>query len=57
MVEGLPSNRAFVAELATSLKRSCGTGGAALAGAIELSGDVRERVRTLLAARGITVKG
>lgn len=57
VIEGLPSNGAFLEELSGSLKRACGTGGTVRPGAIELSGDVRERIRTLLSARGFTVKG
>jgi translation initiation factor 1 (eIF-1/SUI1) len=33
------------------------TGGTVRPGAIELAGDVRERLRTLLEARGFVVKG
>lgn len=57
VVDGLPRNAAFVAELAQALKKSLGTGGTALETAIELQGDRRERVRELLSARGFTVKG
>lgn len=57
VVDGLPRNAGFVADLARDLKRSCGTGGTALDGAIELQGDLRERVRELLAKRGYVVKG
>lgn len=57
VVDGLPSNAAFLDELAASLKKACGTGGTVRPGAVELSGDVRDRVRPLLAARGFTVKG
>lgn len=57
VVDGLPRNAAFVAELASELKRACGVGGAAREGALELQGDQRERLRALLAARGFTVRG
>ena len=57
VVDGLPQNADFLAELAGALKRACGTGGTTRVGAIELNGDVRERIRPLLAARGYTVKG
>lgn len=53
----LPDNTAFLEELAGALKRSCATGGTVRAGAIELAGDVRDRVRPILAKRGISVKG
>lgn len=57
VIAGLPDNAAFLEAIAGELKKSCGTGGTVRPGAVELSGDVRERVRTLLASRGWTVKG
>ena len=57
VVDGLPRNDAFLKELCQELKRACGTGGAVLEGAIELQGDLRERVRELLLKRGFVVKG
>jgi len=57
VVDGLPHNAGFLAELAGELKKACGTGGTVRTGAVELNGDVRERIRPLLAARGYTVKG
>jgi translation initiation factor 1 len=57
VVYGLPQNAEFLKELAQELKRACGTGGTVVEGDIELQGDVRDRVRPLLAARGCVVKG
>ena len=57
VVAGLPDNQAFLQELAAALKTACGTGGTVRPGAIELAGDVRPRLRTLLPDRGITVRG
>lgn len=57
VVDGLPQNADFLAELAGALKKACGTGGTTRIGAIELNGDVRLRIRPLLAARGYIVKG
>lgn len=57
VVDGLPNNAAFVKELAGELKRACGTGGAVREGAVELQGDLRDRVREYLAKKGYTVKG
>ena len=57
VVDGLPRNAAFVAELLRELKRALGTGGTARDGALELHGDRRDALRALLAARGFTVKG
>lgn len=57
VVDGLPDNEPYLDELATFLKKSCATGGTVRPGAVELAGDVRARVRPLLAARGLVVKG
>lgn len=57
VISGLPDNQPYLEELSKALKKACATGGAVRTGAIELAGDVRERVRPLLQARGVTVKG
>jgi translation initiation factor 1 len=57
VIHGLPNNAAFLRELAADLKRACGTGGTVQPGAVELAGDQRERIRALLTARGLVVKG
>lgn len=57
IVDGLPKNAAFVADLLADLKKSCGTGGRAADGSLELQGDQRERLRDVLARRGFAVKG
>ena len=57
VIDGLPQNANFLTELAAALKKACGTGGAVRPGAVELAGDVRDRIRPLLASRGYTVKG
>ena len=57
VVDGLPNNAAFLKELCAELKRACGTGGVVLDGAIELQGDLRDRLREFLAKRGFVVKG
>lgn len=57
VIDSLPDNAAFLEELSRALKKACATGGAVRPGAVELAGDVRERVRPLLKARGIVVKG
>jgi translation initiation factor 1 len=57
VVFGLPNNAAFLKELSQDLKRACGTGGTATGEGVELQGDLRERVRELLVARGFLVKG
>lgn len=57
VIDGLPDNAAFLESLAASLKKACATGGTVRPGAVELAGDVRARVRTLLSERGMNVKG
>jgi translation initiation factor 1 len=57
VVDGLPSNDAFLKELCGELKRACGTGGAVKDGTIELQGEFRDRLRELLAKKGYAVKG
>ena len=57
VVYGLPDNAAFLKDLCTELKRACGTGGAVADAAIELQGDLRDRVRDYLQKRGFVVKG
>ena len=57
VVDGLPNNQPVLAELAAALKKACGTGGTVRPGAVELAGDVRERIRPLLALRNMVVKG
>jgi len=57
VVYGLPQNAEFLKELCQELKRACGTGGTVVEGGVELQGDLRPRVRDVLAQRGYIVKG
>ncbi len=57
VVDGLPRNAAFLKDLTSELKRVCGTGGTAAEGAVELQGDIRDRVRECLQKKGFVVKG
>ena len=57
VVDGLPNNATFLKDLCLELKRTCGTGGVVLDGAIELQGDLRDRIRAYLVKRGFVVKG
>lgn len=57
VIDGLPRNEPFLAELAGGLKRACGSGGTVAEGRVEIQGDQREKLRALLAKRGWTVKG
>jgi translation initiation factor 1 len=57
VVYDLPRQAAFLEELGRDLKRACGVGGAVRDGAIELQGDLRDRLRELLVKKGFGVKG
>ena len=57
VIDGLPRNPDFLESLAREWKKSCGTGGHAGDGSIELQGDQRERLRELLTKKGWRVKG
>lgn len=57
VVYDLPNNAAFLKDLATELKRACGTGGAVADNTVEIQGDLRDRVRAALTKRGYVVKG
>ena len=56
VVYGLPRNAAFLEDLCQELKRACGTGGAVGDGAVELQGDLRERVREFLLKKRFVVR-
>ena len=56
VVSGLPSGEAALAEIATSLKRLCGSGGTVSAGNVEIQGDHRERIAARLTELGYGVK-
>jgi translation initiation factor 1 len=57
VVYDLPDNAAFLKDLASELKRACGTGGSVADNTVEIQGDQRERVREVLLKKGWTVKG
>jgi translation initiation factor 1 len=57
VVDGLPNNAQLLNDLGQELKRACGAGGAVREGAVEIQGDMRERIRELLAKKGYVVKG
>lgn len=57
VVYDLPRNTAFLKALSQELKRACGAGGTVHDSSIELQGDLRDRVRDHLVARGFGVKG
>ena len=55
-VEGVPLPDDALRDLASELKRRCGTGGTLKDGVIEIQGDHRETVVAELSRRGFTVK-
>ncbi len=55
-ISGVPLPDAELRELASELKRRCGSGGSAKDGVIEIQGDHREVLVALLETRGYTVK-
>jgi len=55
-ISGVPLPEAGLRELASELKRGCGTGGSAKDGVIEIQGDHRDALVAELEARGYTVK-
>src|SRR5262249_27533900 len=57
VVYDLPQNQTFLKELAGELKRACGAGGAVVENRVEIQGELRDRIRTLLAKKGWIVKG
>ena len=57
VVFGLPRNEAFLKDLASELKRACGTGGTVIEDGVEIQGDLRERIREVLQRRHFIVKG
>jgi len=55
-ISGVPLPDAELRELASELKRRCGSGGSAKDGVIEIQGDHRDVLVALLETRGYTVK-
>jgi translation initiation factor 1 len=55
-ISGVPLPEPELRELASELKRHCGSGGSAKDGVIEIQGDHRDALFALLEARGYTVK-
>ena len=57
VVYDLPRNAAFLKDLARELKQACGAGGTVQDDAVEIQGDLRDRIRDLLVKKGFGVKG
>ena len=56
IITGVAVNHNELKELATALKRSCGSGGSVKDGTIIIQGDQRDKVISELQRRGFTVK-
>lgn len=55
-VTGIPLPEAELKTLAKKLKKSCGTGGALKDSVVEIQGDHRDKLKSLLEKEGFTVK-
>lgn len=55
-ISGLDMDQAELKALCSSLKKTCGTGGAVKEGVIEIQGDNRDKIKAVLEKRGLTVK-
>lgn len=55
-VSGLLLEQNELKKLCSDLKKTCGTGGALKDNIIEIQGDNRDKIKTLLEKRGFTVK-
>jgi len=56
LITGVPGGERALADLCTTLKRLCGSGGAVKDGVIEIQGDHRERLAAKLDELGYKVK-
>ncbi len=56
LITGVDLDDDALAKLAAELKKKCGCGGALKDGVIEIQGDKRELIKTLLEAKGMKVK-
>ncbi len=61
VIDRLPKNEIFLKELTKELKNKCGSGGTYLTsgveGVIEIQGDKRDMIKTVLTKRSISFKG
>lgn len=55
-VSGVALGEKELAALTAELKKRCGSGGALKEGVIEIQGDQRDAIKTLLETKGFTVK-
>lgn len=55
-VSGIPLAEAELKQLVKKLKQRCGTGGSVKDGIVEIQGDQRQLIKTMLEAEGFKVK-
>lgn len=56
LISGIDMDDAGLTQLAAELKKKCGCGGSLKEGVIEIQGDKRDLLKTLLEAKGMKVK-
>ncbi|AJZ89730.1 stress response translation initiation inhibitor YciH [Cedecea neteri] len=56
LIVGIDADDATLASIAAELKKKCGCGGAVKDGVIEIQGDKRDLIKSLLEAKGMKVK-
>ena len=56
LITGIDEDDAVLNKIAAELKKKCGCGGAVKDGVIEIQGDKRELIKSLLEAKGMKVK-
>lgn len=56
VIAGVPGDKAKLKELAFLVKAKCGTGGTVKDGTIEIQGDFRDTIKTVLEGQGHKVK-
>lgn len=56
LITGIDEDDATLAKIAANLKKKCGCGGSLKEGVIEIQGDKRDLLKTLLEALGYKVK-
>ena len=56
LISGIDQDAAELTKLAAELKKKCGCGGAVKDGIIEIQGDKRDLIKSLLEAKGMKVK-
>ncbi|MCK4228538.1 stress response translation initiation inhibitor YciH [Enterobacter asburiae] len=56
LISGIDLDDAELTKLAAELKKKCGCGGAVKDGIIEIQGDKRDLIKSLLEAKGMKIK-